>query len=1144
VTTGPWERIQELFERALDLAPDARPAFLHDACAGDSNLMREVAALLEAHDRSDDLPSLPTAWLGTLEGPEADRFTPGEQVADRYEIRGLLGRGGMGEVYEAWDRDLGIEVALKTLRIDTQTDESYRRLKMEGLLARSVWHPNVCRLYDLGRHDGERGPTWFLTMERLHGDTLSSRLSGGRRLSQGHARQLAEQMAAALGAAHAAGVVHRDFKPGNVILVGSDGDERAVVTDFGIARSVTGAELDDREGSVFAAGTPVYMAPEQVRGEPGGPGADIYALGIVLYEMVTGRPPFRDGSSLETARRRLTEPPPSPRGIVPDLDEHWETTILRCLELDPERRFRRAEDVAAALSGRAAGLESNVAITTSGMRSSLPPELDDFVGRETEIEALDRLYADDARVVTLSGAAGMGKTRLALRFGWRRLDGWPGGVWFCDLKDARDVHSIASAVARAFGLPLGRQDPVEQLAQVISVRGRCLLILDNFEQVVELAPASVGAWLEKTSEARFLVTSRERLRLGAAERVHSVEPLGAEAALELFTTRARRLQPGIDLQGPDAEAAREIVRLIDGMPLAIELAAARVRVMPISQIAAQLRDRFRLLTGGRTTRHETLAIAIDGSWDLLRPWEQTAWVQCSVFEDGFTLEAAEHVLDRTGWPERPAVVDVLQSLVERNLLRTMATAPSGSIEVRFGMYVSLHDYARHKLRESQSGVPGIEAPLPGAERRHGAWYSRYGTDTALESLDEKGGAERRQHLDRELANLVAAARRASSRGDGGPATWAYRAAVEVLALRGPFATAIEIGLQILRLDLSVPERVRVLFALARMERLSGMKEVTRAHSEEALALARGTSDRRLTAILVGWRGNLEYDEGATESARVHYEEALSQLRDLGDDRHAGLMLSNLGVAEAALGRYEDAAMHYESALELLKRAGDLRREGYVHSYLGSLHRGRGRFAEALSELTLSLAINREMGDRMYESQTIGNLGNLHVEMGSLEEARACYESAVAMNRETGDRRNEGLFLSNLANLHLRQNRLEEARVCLETALSHHRVVGTRTMEGYALGLLGRVSHREGRLEEARLELTEAEAIMREVRHPVELGRFLCFRGELELDCSNVPSAKAALEEVESMAAAHGWGPQSEIGDLIAKLRDAVSRDRA
>ena len=258
-----------------------------------------------------------------------------------------------------------------------------------------------------------------------------------------------------------------------------------------------------------------------------------------------------------------------------------------------------------------------------------------------------------------------------------------GGVWFCDLTEARSLNEIASAVAGSLGVQLGRGDPVEQLGHAIAGRGRCLMILDNFDQVVDHAAATVGRWLTRAGETRFLITSRERLGL-AGEQVQMVGPLSIETGQALFVARAQRLRPGLQLAGAEAEAVREIVRLVDGMPLAIELAGARMRVMSATQILAQMRKRFSLLTGGGSARHETLVITIDGSWELLKPWERSAWAQCTVFEGGFTLAAAEGVVDLGAWPDAPWVVDVVQSLVEKSLLRTwLPVAGTGEEVPRF-----------------------------------------------------------------------------------------------------------------------------------------------------------------------------------------------------------------------------------------------------------------------------------------------------------------------------------------------------------------------------------------------------------------------------------------------------------------------------
>src|SRR6266496_1025161 len=286
-------------------------------------------------------------------------FRPDDVLAHRFKVVRFLAQGGMGEVYEAEDLELGGRVALKTIRPEIATEPRIiQRFKREIALSRKVTHPNVCRIFDLFHHRREWGTgeaeLSFLAMELLPGETLSSRLQAVGRMTSLEALPIVEQMAAGLAAAHRAGVVHRDFKSANVVLVPSedahqseDGGLRAVVTDFGLARSVDGGEgLSTGLGMV---GTSAYMAPEQVEGGEVTPAADIYALGVVLYEMVTGVRPFVGDSPLSTALKRLKEPPASPRVHVPDLDPAWEAVILRCLEPVPSDRFASAEEVVAAL---------------------------------------------------------------------------------------------------------------------------------------------------------------------------------------------------------------------------------------------------------------------------------------------------------------------------------------------------------------------------------------------------------------------------------------------------------------------------------------------------------------------------------------------------------------------------------------------------------------------------------------------------------------------------------------------------------------------------------------------------------------------------------------------------------------------------
>ena len=364
ITPEIWEKVRALFDAALEQEAGQREAFLARNCP-DERVREQVERLLADHDKAGDFLVDPA--VGCL-APSAilshqPALSPGAILAGRFKVIRFIAEGGMGEVYEAEDLELHEHLAIKILRREVlQQTDSLARFKREVHLARKVTHPNVCRIFDLfrGKTEGNEDIV-FVNMEFLRGETLAERLRRQGRLSMAEALPLITQMASALGAAHEAGIVHGDFKPGNVMLVNSSAGTRAVVTDFGLAlraikpttdQSLSGTSwLPPETGeSRHLYGTPAYMAPEQIEGQPASTASDVYSLGLVIYEMVAGVRPFSGQTPISTAVKRLTEPPPSPRKFEPKVTPVCESVILRCLEREPAKRFPRASDVAKALS--------------------------------------------------------------------------------------------------------------------------------------------------------------------------------------------------------------------------------------------------------------------------------------------------------------------------------------------------------------------------------------------------------------------------------------------------------------------------------------------------------------------------------------------------------------------------------------------------------------------------------------------------------------------------------------------------------------------------------------------------------------------------------------------------------------------------
>jgi predicted Ser/Thr protein kinase len=375
-----WERVAQLHRAALAHGESERAAFLEQACEGNEQLRMEVLSLLAYNEKTTGFLKQPALALAgrqlareEVEGRSpkmTDRFLPGTVLARRYRVVALLGKGGMGEVYRADDLTLGQPVALKFLPEAAARDEqSLARLRNEVRTARRVTHPNVCRVYDLGEVDGET----FLSMEYVDGEDLASLLRRIGRLPVDKALQIGQQLCAGLAEAHRQGVLHRDLKPRNVML---DGRGQALITDFGLAGLAEQIQAAD-----VLSGTPFYMAPEQLEGREVSVKSDIYSLGLVLHEILTGKPAFEGATRAELLRARREKPPTRLSSVVGNLDPAAERVIARCLEADPADRPTSALAVAAALPGSdplaaalAAGeTPSPEMVAAAGETTGLPP---------------------------------------------------------------------------------------------------------------------------------------------------------------------------------------------------------------------------------------------------------------------------------------------------------------------------------------------------------------------------------------------------------------------------------------------------------------------------------------------------------------------------------------------------------------------------------------------------------------------------------------------------------------------------------------------------------------------------------------------------------------------------------------------------
>ena len=769
----------------------------------------------------------------------------------------------------------------------------------------------------------------------------------------------------------------------------------------------------------------------------------------------------------------------------------------------------------------------------------LPAELDAFVGRSADLQEIGRRFDAGGRLLTLLGSAGTGKTRLAVRYGHASLGDWPGGVWFCDLSEAASLDAIHFAVGTTLGVRLSG-DGATQIGEAIAARGRCLVILDNFEQVVQHARATVERWLDAAPEATFLATSRERLNV-TGEVVQLVEPLPLDGpAVELFEMRARAVRRDFRLDDAQRVVVGDIAALLDGLPLAIELAASRIAVLSPAQLLLRLRDRFKLLAGhSGPSRQATLRAAIDWSWDLLSAWEQAALEQCSVFEGGFTLAAAEAVVDLGEWPEAPAVIDAVQALVDKSLLRRWTprtAAPRHEIEEPyFGMYLSIHEYAAEKCRARGAGH------VAALQERHGRCFAAFGSDEAIEALAAHGGVQRYHALRHELENLVAACRHAIARRDGETAVACYRAAWEALALQGPFGIGVTLGAEVTAIDgldvrLAELARLTQAEALTRVGRAEGME----AKLLEALARVRGTSDRKLEGRILGRLGNVCLWEGRIDAADAHYAAALERFVAVGSRLLEARMHGNLAIVRHEQGRIAEAVTHYETALAIEREIGSQRDEAITLCNFADLLGGQGQTERARSTFIGALALLRELGDRDTEAVTLQQLGEFELVQGLFDEALATLRSALELTLHLGNRRVQAQALRGLGQALLERGEYGPALEALEQSLAITRAVPNRRVEAVTIAALADLDFRQGRHVESAARLAEAEATLRDIDDRPLLAALLCQRVRVDLAREEPSAAQAALAEARQLAATMNSGPGSSLGREVERAEQAIA----
>jgi predicted ATPase/DNA-binding CsgD family transcriptional regulator len=643
----------------------------------------------------------------------------------------------------------------------------------------------------------------------------------------------------------------------------------------------------------------------------------------------------------------------------------------------------------------------------SPLRHNLPAPLTSFVGRERELAEVKRLLAG-TRLLTLVGAGGCGKTRLALQAAREVLEEYADGVWLVDLASLSDPDLVPQAVASALSVSEqpGRS-VTESLVRYLRPKV-VLLLVDNCEHLVSGCAILADALLRGCPALRILATGQEGLRIGG-ELAYPVPSLSVPdpddrpsvnrvmqyEAVRLFAERASFHQPGFSVTDENAAGVAQVCHRLDGMPLAIELAAARVKALTVEQIASRLDDRFRLLTGGSRValpRHQTLRAAMDWSYDLLSEQERALWRRVSVFAGGCTVEAAESICPGDGM-EAADVLDLLMRLVDKSLV--LMDAQAG--EARYRLLETVRQYGRDRLWDSGESV--------NVQDRHLDWYLGL-AERAEAELRGPGQEVWLERLETERDNLRLALEWSRTRGGGAEAEVRLAGALRWFwFIRGHWSEGrawLE-GALTRRSEAPSPEMARALLGAAMLARFQGHYQQARVLCEDGLAMSRDLGDKENLAWFLIWLGAVELHEGNYAKASALFEESLIPSRDLGDKWLISTALEDLGVVARIQGDLERAESLLGESLALSREVGDTWSVALALHSLGKVAFRRSDYSEAARFYTESLALSKQVRDRWIADDCLEGLAAVACAEGQRGRASRLLGASDALRETLGYR---------------------------------------------------------------------------------------------------------------------------------------------
>jgi predicted ATPase len=1031
-------------------------------------------------------------------------FHPGDTIGP-YTLLRILGRGGFGQVWlaERASTLLTTQVALK-IPLDSAAELDAVRAEAK-LWLQASGHPNIVPVLDAEVYAGQV----VIASEYAAGGTLHDWMAthSGMAPSLDAALTVTGGILAGLDYLHRAGITHRDLKPENVLL--QDGIPR--LTDFGLARVL---KTDGRSSNI--SGTPRYMAPEAFSGAYS-VASDLWSVGVLLHELLSGSHPFpaHDIMGLIAAIQGL-----EPAQLPETAPERLRAIVARLLAKAPEDRYASGSEVRELLRNcLQPGAPSVAARLPSPGRpaSNLPVQPTSFVGREAQIAELEA-QIDRTQLLTLTGSGGCGKTRLSLRLAERAQTRFPDGVWFAELARLSDPSLAAPTVAKALGVKETPGVPVSQ-SLLDALRPKALLlILDNCEHLLAACAELADTITRCCPRVKILATSREALGI-SGETVYRVpslstpdavqaatsEGLAQYEAVQLFADRAAAAQPGFALADQNALAIARLCVRLDGIPLAIELAAARVRAMAVEQIEARLIDRFRLLTGGSRTalpRQQTLRATVDWSYDLLDAPEKALLLRLSVFAGGWSLEAAETIC-AGGGIEQWQVLDLLTALVDKSL----------------AVYEPQRGGGRYRLLDTVRHYASDRAVELGEEGAYYAYHRNYFLRIAEEANEKRKGPDQGIWLDRfelDHDNMRRALAHCLANSDGCEQGLRLGAALHWFwHMRGYLTEGRErLADALARPDASLHPwaRASALHGAGVLAWRQGDYAAARSHGEESLAIMRALGDRQGTASALGNLGLVAYRLGDYPSARTQLDESLALMRELGDRQGIASSLCSLGLIAYRQGDCATARALQQESLQIMRALQAREGIAMVLTNLGNLAHNEGDFAAARALHQESLEILREMGAREGVAMALTNLGVVACDHGDIASAHDLHQESLDIRRELGDRQGVAVSLGNLSIVVCNERDYASARAMGEESLEIRRELGDRKGIADSLTNLAAVAYCEGDFDAAHALYEESLAIFRDLGDQHYVAYALGKLGSVAYSAGKLASARTMQEQ--------------------------------